>query len=125
MCIRDSNISDNVKFEKVKIEGSKIYINSNDFIEIKDKKIKDFVEIYLNSNSEKLSKSKDVKNLILNISVPKSDEILKEIIKKGGVNQSQIKEKIKKLEGEINELVYKIYGVGNTTEERNIIEQNI
>jgi len=50
---------------------------------------------------------------------------LKEIIKKGGVNQSQIKEKIKKLEDEINELVYKIYGVGNTTEERNIIEQNI
>ena len=104
------NISDNAKFEKVKTERSKVYINSNDFIEIKDKKIKDFVEIYFNSNGEKLSKSKDAKNLILNIPVPKSDELLKEIIKKGGANQSQLKEKTKKLEEEIDELVYQIYG---------------
>ena len=117
------NISDNAKFEKVKTEGSKVYINSNDFIKIKDKKIKDFVEIYLNFNSEKLSKSKDVKNLILNISVPKSDEILKEIIKKGGADQSQIKEKIKKLEEGINELVYQIYGI--TKEERKVVEENL
>ncbi|PIO04371.1 hypothetical protein COT48_00725 [Candidatus Woesearchaeota archaeon CG08_land_8_20_14_0_20_47_9] len=105
------NISDSAKFDKVKADDSKIFINSQDFIEIKNTKIKDFVEIYLNSNSEKLSKAKDVKNMILNISVPKSDEVLREIIKKGGADQSQIKEKIKKLESEINELVYQIYGV--------------
>jgi len=91
------NISDNAKFEKVNVEGSKVYINYRDFIEIKDKKIKDFVEIYLNSNSKKLSKPKDLKNFILNIPVPKSDEILKDIIKKGRVDQSQIKEKIENL----------------------------
>lgn len=113
------NINDNARFEKIKSEGDKVYINSQDFMEIKDKKIRDFVEIYLNSISEKLSK--DVKNLIFNIVVPKSDEVLKEIIKKGGVDQSQIKEKIKKLEDEINELVYQMYGI--TKEEIKVIEE--
>lgn len=117
------NINDNARFEKVKSEGNKIYINSQDFIEIRDKKIRDFVEIYLNSNSEKLVKAKDVKNMILNIPVPKSDEILKEIIKKGGADQSQIKGKIKKLEDEINELVYQIYGITET--EKKVIKANL
>ena len=117
------NIGDNTRFEKVKSDGNKIYINSQDFIEIKDKKIKDFVEIYLNSTNDKFVKAKDVKNRILNISVPKSDEFLKEIIKKGGADQSQIKDKIKKFEYEINELVYQIYGI--TKEERKIVEANL
>jgi type I restriction-modification system DNA methylase subunit len=117
------NISDDAKFNKIRVDNSRIFINSQDFIEIKDKKIRDFVEIYLNSNSEKLSKAKDVKNMILNISVPKSNEVLKETIKKGGADQSQIKEKIKKLEDEINELVYQIYGI--TKEERRIVEENL
>jgi type I restriction-modification system DNA methylase subunit len=117
------NINDNAKFEKIKSEGNKIYITSQDFIEIKDKKIRDFVEAYLNSNNEKLAKSKDVKNMILNIPVPKSDEVLKELIKKGGADQSQIKEKIKKLEDEIDELVYQIYGI--TQSEIKIVEANL
>jgi type I restriction-modification system DNA methylase subunit len=117
------SIKDNAKFEKVRPEDSKVYINSEDFVEIKEKKIKDFAEIYLNFNSEKLSKSKDVKNLILNIPIPKSDEILKEIIKKGGADQSQIKEKIKKLEDEINELVYQIYRIRK--EERKVVEESL
>jgi len=117
------NISDNAKFEKVKSDGNKIYINSQDFMEIKDKKIKDFVEIYFNFNSERLSKAKDVKNLILNISVPKSDEVLKDIIKRGGADQSQIRDRIKKLEDEINDVVYQIYGI--TKEERKIVEENL
>ena len=117
------SISDNAKFEKVKSDDSKIFINSKDFIEIKDRKTKDFVEIYLNSNFEKLYKAKDAKNMILNVPVPKSDEVLKEIIRNGGADQSKIKEKIKKLENEINELVYQLYRI--TREEREIIEQNI
>ena len=117
------NITENAKFERVKLDDSKIYISSQDFIEIKEKKNRDFVEVYLSSNSEKLAKSKDVKNLILNIRIPKSDEILKEIINKGGDDQSQIREKIKKLEDEINELVYRIYGI--TKEERKIVEENL
>ena len=114
-------INDNAKFKEVKTESNKIYINSQDFIEVKDKKIKDFVEIYLNLNREKLLKSKDVKNLIFNIPIPKSNELLKEIIEKSGSNQ--LKEKIKKLENEIDELVYQIYGI--TKEERDIIEENL
>jgi len=117
------SISDSAKFEKIKVNDSKILINSQDFIEIKDKKIRDFVEIYLNLNSEKLSKAKDVKNMILNVSVPKSDEVLKEIVKKGGADQSQIREEIRKLENEIDELIYQIYGI--TKEERKIIESNL
>jgi len=117
------NVTDNAKFEKVKTEGNKVYINSQDFVEIKDKKIRDFVDVYLNSNTKILLKSKDVKNQILNIAVPKSDKILKEVIEKGSADQSQIKEKIGKLESEINDLVYQIYGV--TREERKIVEGNL
>jgi type I restriction-modification system DNA methylase subunit len=117
------SIRDDAKFDKVKSEGNRIYINSQDFIEIKDKKVFDFIRVYLSSSSEKLKKSKDVKALILNLPAPKSNEILKEIIKKGGADQSQIKEKIKKLEDEINGLVYRLYGI--TKEEKEIIEKAI
>jgi type I restriction-modification system DNA methylase subunit len=117
------NISDNARLEKVKVDGNKIFIDSKDFVEIKDNKIRDFVEVYLNYNKEKLVKAKDVKNLILNTPIPKSDEVLKEIIEKGKINQSEIKDKIKKLEDEINELVYQIYGI--TQGERKIIEGNL
>jgi len=117
------SISDDARFENIKVEGSKIFINSQDFIEIKDKKIRDFVEVYLNCNKEKFIKAKDVKNLILNIPVPNSDEVLKDIIEKCKVDQSEIIEKIKNLEDEINELVYQIYGI--TKEEKEIIESNL
>ena len=116
-------IADDAKFEKVKSDGSKIYINSQDFIEIKDKKIRDFVEAYLNAGSGKLAKTKDTKNKILNIPVPKDDERLKEIIKKGGADQAQNKDKIKKLENEINELIYQMYSI--TPQEQKIIEKSL
>jgi len=77
--------------------------------------------VHLNFNKESLSKPKNVKNIILNISVPKSDKSIKEIIKV--VNQSKIKEKIEELEKEINEMVYKIYGL--TEFEKRIIEENL
>jgi len=117
------SISDDAKFEKARPLGNKIYINSRDFIEIKDRRIRDFVEAYLDSNSSKLAKAKDVKNTILNVPVPKSDEALKEVIRKGGAGQSQTKGKIKKLEEEINVLVYRIYGI--TNEEKGIIEEGL
>ncbi len=117
------DISENAKFEKIKAEENKIYLNSQDFIEIKDKKIRDFVEIYIGFNSEKLSKSKDAKNMILNLPVPKSDEVVKDIIKKGGVDNAQIKEKINKLEEEINERVYELYGI--TKGEETIVKESL
>lgn len=117
------SIKDDAKLEKIRLEDSRIYLNSADYVEIKDKKVFDFTAVYLNSINEKLSKSKDVKTIILNLSVPKSDEILKEIIEKGSIDTSESKERISKLEQEINDLVYEIYGI--TKEERKIIEQDL
>jgi hypothetical protein len=117
------SISDDARLNKVRVDDNKIHINSNDFIEIRDGKTRDFVEVYLNSNGEKLSKVKDVKNVILNIPVPKSDDVLKEVVRKGGVDQLQIREKVKKLEREIDEIVYNIYGI--TAGEKRIIEESL
>jgi DNA-directed RNA polymerase subunit L len=114
------SIKDNAVFDKVKVKGNKIFINSTDFIQIKNKKVRDFVSVYLNSMEEKLKKSKDVKNLIYKIEIPKSDSVLKEITKKGSLDKTNVKEKIEKLEQEINSLVYKIYGI--TKSEQKIIE---
>ena len=49
--------------------------------------------------------------MILNIPVPKSDDIIKEIIEKGSVDYTKNKGKIQKLEEEINTLVYELYGL--------------
>ncbi|MCK4735185.1 MAG: N-6 DNA methylase, partial [Methanophagales archaeon] len=102
------SIRDDARFEKIEAKANKIFINSEDYIEIKDKKIRDFVAVYLNSIAEKLSKSKDAKGLIYNIEVPKSDDILNEIVRK---DKTKIEEEIRKLEEEINGLVFEIYGV--------------
>jgi type I restriction-modification system DNA methylase subunit len=117
------SISDDARLDKVRVDHNKIHINSNDFIEMRDGKTRDFVEVYLNSNGEKLSKVKDVKNVILNIPVPKSDDVLKEVVRKGGADQLQIREKVKKLEREIDEIVYNIYGI--TAGEKRIIEESL
>lgn len=112
-------IKDYAKFEKITAKGNKIYINHNDFIEIKNKKILNFITAYLNSKSEKLKKSKDIKSMILNLPVPKSNELFKEIAKKSNMNYSKIKEKIVELEQEINTLVYDLYDL--TKEEKKVI----
>ena len=57
--------------------------------------------------------------MIYNIGVPKSDDILNEIVRR---DKTEIEEEIRKLEKEINELVFEIYGV---TEEREIIEAEV
>jgi len=117
------SIKDEAKFEKTKVKDDQIYINSQDFIEVKDKKVREYVEIYLNCNSDKISKSKDVKNMILNIPVPKSDEIIKEIIKKCSVDYTKNKGKIQKLEEEIDTLIYELYGLNK--KEIAIVEESL
>ncbi|MCD6457060.1 MAG: hypothetical protein J7K81_09795 [Methanophagales archaeon] len=57
--------------------------------------------------------------MIYNIGVPKSDDVLNEIVRR---DKTEIEEEIRKLEKEINELVFEIYGV---TEEREIIEAEV
>ena len=103
----------------MKLEKNKIYINSDDFVEIKDLMIRTFAYLYFSSEKEELKKAKDVKNLIYNIPVPKSEEVIKEIISLSK-DKERINEKNKKLEKEINELVYKLYGI--TEEEKRIID---
>lgn len=114
------SIRDDAKFERVEVKGDRIFISSEDYVEIKDKKIRDFVAVYLNSVAEKLSKSKDVKGLIYNIEVPKSDDVLNEIVRR---DKTKIGEGIRKLEEEINGLVFEIYGV--TEEEKEITEESL
>jgi len=116
------SIRDDTTFEKIESKGSKLYINDNDFIEITDKKIMDFVRVYLNFYKEECFKAIDVKGMIINLSVPKSDEVLKEVIKKADIDHSLIKDTIKVLEKEIDELVYEIYDIKN---ERKIIEDGL
>lgn len=114
------SMRDDAKFERVEVKGDRIFINSEDYIEIKDKKIRDFVVVYFNSIAEKLSKSKDVKGLIYNIGVPKAGDVLNGIVRK---DKTEIEEEIRQLEGEINGLVYELYGV--TNEERGIVEDSL
>jgi len=59
--------------------------------------------------------------LIYNIAVPKSDDVLNEIVRK---DKTKIEEEIRKLEGEINELVFEIYGV-KEKEERETVETEV
>ncbi len=117
------SLKDDSAFEKTKVEKTKIFINSEDNIEIKGKNVRNFVFAYLNSISDELSKTKDIKGAIYNIPVPKSQEFLEEITKGYSFDQVEINEKIKGLEQEINELVYEIYGIAE--EERNIIEETL
>jgi len=114
------SIRDDAKFERVEVKGDRVFISSEDYIEIKDKRIRDFVAVYLNSIAEKLRKSKDVKGLIYNIEVPKSVDVLNEIVRK---DKTKIEEEIRKLEEEINGLVFEIYGVKE--EEIEIIETEV
>lgn len=103
------SIRDDATFEKIETERNRLYINNTDFIEINDKKIMDFARVYFNFYRDNLSKSKDVKTMILNIPVPKSDEIIKEIIRKGNIDYKKTKDKIQNWEQEINNLVYELY----------------
>ena len=108
-----------INFFEEKIFSGREFKSKKEFI----KKIRDFVVAFINLNKEEIMKSKDVKTMIYNISVPESDKVMKEIIEKGSINPEEIKEKIKKLEEEINQLVYKLYGI--TSEEQKIIEESL
>ncbi|MEA3458996.1 MAG: hypothetical protein U9R21_10020 [Candidatus Thermoplasmatota archaeon] len=55
--------------------------------------------------------------------VPKSDEVLKEIISKGSLDRSKIQEKIEKLERELNNIVYELYSLNR--KEIDIIEESL
>ena len=78
-----------------------------------------FDELFLRSvlGYERRDIKWEKKGLIYNIEVPKSGDVLNEIVRR---DKTEIGEEIGKLEGEINGLVFEIYGV--TEEEREIVE---
>jgi len=77
-----------------------------------------FDELFLRSvlGYERRDIKWEKKGLIYNVEVPKSVDVLNEIVRK---DKTEIEEEIRKLEDEINGLVFEIYGV---TEEREIVE---
>ena len=117
------SIKDNTKFDKIISKDNKIFINQDDFIEIKNKQTLEYVKIYLKQDIDNLSKSDNVKSLVINIPVPKSPGILNEIINKGDIEHIKIDDHIEKLEQEINELIYELYGLNR--EEIGIIEESL
>ncbi len=117
------SMKDDAVFEKIEIKGTTIFINPKDNIEIKDKDVRNFVAIYLNYVSEKLTEAKDLKTQIYNMPVPKSSTVLEKIRRSYSFDQAEVKEKIQKLDREINELVYELYGISE--EEKEIIEESL
>ena len=115
-------IKDDARFKSISAKGNKVFINSKDYIHIKDKRLRNFVVVYLNCIREKMNKKDDIKNLIYNLRIPKSNQIVNEIIKKGGFRQVTIEEESRKLEQELNNLVYRIYKLSD--EEIGVIEES-
>lgn len=81
-----------------------------------------FDELFLRSvlGYERRDIKWEKKGLIYNIEVPKSDDVLNEIVRK---DKTEIEEEIRKLEEEINELVFEIYAV--MEEEREMVEAEV
>ncbi len=107
------SIDDNTRFEDMKKDGSKIFIDKSNFLEINDKKTLDYVSIYLQKSREALSKIDNIKSEIINIPIPKSTEIMDDIIKKGILDQKEISTNVINFEKELDRLVYDIYGLTN------------
>jgi hypothetical protein len=78
-----------------------------------------FDELFLRSvlGYERRDIKWEKKGLIYNIEVPKSDDVLNEIVR---WDKTKIEEEIMRLEDEIDGLVYEIYGV--TDNERKIVK---
>ena len=117
------SIKDKANFEKVQLDENKILINDEDYIKISDKKTRDFVLVILSLVSEQLKKTKNVREEIYNIAIPKSNIIRKKIIDKAGINEKQLNQRVMQLENEINGIIYELYGVNK--KEIAIIGENL
>ena len=117
------SIQDDANYEEYKLEDNKIFINKKDYVEISDKQIFDYVRIYFHKIIDDISKADKIKNLIINIPVPKSSELIDELIKRGKVEKSEVKKKTKILEKEIDQLVYQLYDLNE--KEIHIVEKSL
>lgn len=117
------SVKETGEIKNIKLDNYKLFVNDEDYIEIKDKYLLKYVKIYLKYCLKDLKKIDDMKSFLINIPVPKSPEILNEIIDKGDIEHTKIDEHVKKLEQEINEFVYELYGLNK--EEIEIIEGSL
>jgi hypothetical protein len=118
------SIKGDAKLEELKVDGNKIYINSEDYVEVTNRKTRDFLYIYLNILSGDLKKTKELRSIIYNLEIPKSESTRNEITRKySTTDKEKIEKQVKQLEEEINQLVYKLYGLNE--EEIRIISNSI
>ncbi|MBU1204946.1 MAG: N-6 DNA methylase [Nanoarchaeota archaeon] len=107
------SIRDNAKFSGLRVQDNKIYLNLVDYIKVKDKTILKYIKTYLNLIKEQLKKSKDIKEIIYNIEVPINKQDIKIVLSKlsSSSKEEEFLNKVKRLEKEIDELVYDLYDV--------------
>jgi len=104
----------------------KVFINLTDHIECKDELVARYVELYLKSIEDKLRKTEYLKKEVCSIRIPKSRQDIEKILKQYENMEKEMKEipqKIRDLEREIDQRVYKLYGL--TEDEIKIVEESI
>lgn len=117
------SVRENGEIKNINSDDYKLFINDKDYLEIKDKYLLKYVRIYLKYCLNDSKKIDDVKSFLINMPVPKSPETLNEIIDKGDMDRAKIEKQVEKLEQEIDELVYEIYGMNK--EEIKIIRESL
>ena len=110
------------KIEKFRRSKQVVYLNLVDSIECPDSLTAKYVFYWLKSNEEKLKVIPDLKNRLTKINIPVKRKDLKKAVSNYEKVEKQLKElpnEITKLEEQINNQVYELYGV---TKERDFIE---
>lgn len=120
------SLSSSSKIAQIRREESRIFLNLQDHIECKDDLVARYVEFYLKSIEDGLRRSDDLTKEVGSMLIPKRKEDLRSVLERYEKMQAEardIPEKIKKLEQEIDERVYKLYGL--SSDEIGVIEESI
>jgi len=119
------SISSN-KIAQIRREGSKVFLNLTDHIECKDEIVARYVELYLRSMENKLRKTEDIKKEICGVRIPKSKQDLQKVLEQYEGTEKEIRDipdKIKSLQSEIDQRVYKLYALSK--DDIQVIEESI
>ncbi len=107
-CVKFS-LDDGLELKALKTDKNKLYLNENNYIQVDNPLVLEFLFLYLSINFEKFKKTETLTDDIFNINIPKLDRI-RSIIKI--INDKEtVDEKIIQIEEEINKCVYKLYGL--------------
>jgi type I restriction-modification system DNA methylase subunit len=114
------------KLAQVRREGNSVFLNLQDHIECKDDDVAKYVELYLRSTSDELRKSEALRKDICAIMIPTNKNDINRIsehYEDMHKEMSNIPERIKTLESEIDQRVYQLYGLSR--DDVRVIEQNL